>query len=149
MFKQWPRCLYGHLETLHTAATIMFLLLLPDLVIFTVGLAEKKVEDDDYGEWSFEATCNQRMSKSFMKVLLSHQDTFYFIQTSPLPCGTHLSIHCLALASSSSNSPPSLSLTERLTLPTTMTSFQKVLPICPKTYFIHHMSRIPEIQSRC
>ena len=52
------RSLYGHSETLCVAATIVFLLLLPGLVIFSVGLEQKKVEDINFGERLFEATWN-------------------------------------------------------------------------------------------
>lgn len=42
------RCLYEHSETGHITATIMFLSLLSGLLMFSVGLEQKKVEDNHY-----------------------------------------------------------------------------------------------------
>lgn len=42
------RCLYEHSKTGHIAAIIMFLLLLSGLLMFSVGLEQKKVEDSHY-----------------------------------------------------------------------------------------------------
>ena len=52
------RPLYGCSETLRVAATIALLRLLPGLVMFSVGLEQKKVEDDNFGERWLEATWN-------------------------------------------------------------------------------------------
>ena len=42
------RCLYEHAETGHVTAIIMFLSLLSGLLMFSVGLEQEKVEDNNY-----------------------------------------------------------------------------------------------------
>lgn len=69
-----PRATRGR----YTEATIMFLLLLSSLLLLSVGLEQKKVENGYFREWYFKGLCIIRMSKYLSKGLLLFWDTILF-----------------------------------------------------------------------
>ena len=93
----------GH-YTLHT---VMFLLLLSVLLKFSLGLEQKKVGNDYFIEGSFKLLCVMKCLNVSWQASFN-AETFLFTQTSSLPCGTHLSIHSAAPASSFTKSPSSI-----------------------------------------